>query len=469
MLRFAMLHLRRHLAWCRAFPWSAALFWAAYLLILLSGRRALETDRLLHSDYAAFHHAAEHLVRGEDIYQDCTPTHRKYVYYPFFAILLVALVPLGLKTGFAVWWVINALLTGWTVYLTRRLVASIPVADRWQNLATWLPLLACSGYFRVTQSQGNVNTAILALILSGMHLLLRGRNFFAGMVFGLATIAKVTPGLFLLYLAVKRDGRGVAGFLVGSALFGPGLGCLAFGPEGSVRIHVAETRRLLDAAAGDVWWWENVSPGDARTPSVPEPVRQASTTAERFPSDAFNQSLAAAVRRFTSPVEAGYRGAQRGHRRVHFTVWPEERIQTVVRWLSLGILVAVLIACLWPRGGETPETRQAEFGLLCLTFLMLSPVTWKQHMVSMIVPIAVGLAFLGTCRAGGGQTRLLAAAVIVSLALIFATRRANIEPWWSFATTLEAWSAHFFAMLVLWMALWTHRVTGPISAPPEGH
>lgn len=437
MLRGVKSLVQRHIAWCRSFPAAAGLFWASYLLVLISGTRALRPEKLHHTDFNAFFHAAEHLVQGEDFYQDCTPTHRRYVYYPFFAIFIASMVPLGLRAGFVAWWVFNALLAGFSVYFMRRILESLKVSEKILNLATWLPLLACSGYFRITLNQGNVNFVILAAVLGALHLYLQGHCFRGGMLLGMAAVAKVTPGLFFIYLLVKREWRGACGFLAGAALASQGLGMVVFGWEKSLEIHWAQTKRFAGAADADIWWWGP------------------------FPSDAFNQSLAAAVHRFASPVEAGYAGNPRGHRRVNLFVWPPERIQTVIRALSLIVLFLMVASILWPRGGATPGVLLLEFAIVALSLLVLSTVTWKQHMVVMLLPYAAAIGLVAKLGRDSPRGRFLLSGLALSLVLAFATRRALLEWAGGLATTLEAYSAHLFSMLALWTVLVALRFSWP--------
>src|SRR5205085_1119832 len=58
---------------------------------------------------------------------------------------------------------------------------------------------------------GNVNLFILFLVAGFLYLLHRRRDFLGGLVLALAVSCKVTPALFVPYLAWKRAWRALAG------------------------------------------------------------------------------------------------------------------------------------------------------------------------------------------------------------------------------------------------------------------
>jgi alpha-1,2-mannosyltransferase len=103
------------------------------------------------------------------------------------------------------------------------LVAPVAARHRWPRwfaVALAVPLVYVMEPVRETLAYGQVNLYLVALVLLDLALLGRGSRF-AGVGIGLATAIKLTPGLFILYLALTGRWRpaGVAlGTLVAATL-----------------------------------------------------------------------------------------------------------------------------------------------------------------------------------------------------------------------------------------------------------
>ena len=168
---------------------------------------------------------------GGDLYDWVRPrTEYPFTYPPFaaFAMLPMAFVPwTGAIIGSVVLNVVSAVLV---VYW---LVA--PLARRrgwpvWFCVAVILCLTAAFEPMRETFTFGQVNAALLALVIGDVVLLLSSRSprvrRFAGIGIGLATAIKLTPGIFILYLLVTRRFRAAAvaaGTAAGATLLAAGI------------------------------------------------------------------------------------------------------------------------------------------------------------------------------------------------------------------------------------------------------
>src|SRR5436190_1420035 len=79
--------------------------------------------------------------------------------------------------------------------------------SRWFTLAVAAAFAAAFEPMRETVNFGQVNMLLLALVAGDLLLLVRGGRRWAGVLIGLATAIKLTPGLFILYLLLTRRYR----------------------------------------------------------------------------------------------------------------------------------------------------------------------------------------------------------------------------------------------------------------------
>ena len=127
--------------------------------------------------------------------------------YPPFAALIM------LPMAFVSWtaaMVITAVACGVAVVLTTWWLL-VPIARRhgwspWWATAVAIPLVVAMDPVRETIGYLQVNLFLAVLVLADVMALRRGRRW-AGVGIGLATAIKLTPGLFIVYLALTRRWR----------------------------------------------------------------------------------------------------------------------------------------------------------------------------------------------------------------------------------------------------------------------
>ena len=145
---------------------------------------------------------SERLLHGEPLYpSDLLATGT--VWAPFTA---VALVPLALLTR----WSPLAATTAWSLLLFGCLALSIALSQRWGRRAVLLALAAVAVPLQLDFEYRNVNTVLLLLLVAAVVELEKGRQERAGLWLGLAAAAKAFPAFGFIYLAVRRQWRGLA-------------------------------------------------------------------------------------------------------------------------------------------------------------------------------------------------------------------------------------------------------------------
>ena len=108
-------------------------------------------------------------------------------------------------------------LSVWSVIQVACLVGALWLARRWGWRAVLLALAATAMPVQTDLEHRNLNLLLLLLIVAATADLEDGRDRRAGVWLGLAAAIKVFPGLFLIYLALRRRWRALA---VGIAVAG---------------------------------------------------------------------------------------------------------------------------------------------------------------------------------------------------------------------------------------------------------
>ncbi|MEV0716192.1 glycosyltransferase 87 family protein [Asanoa sp. NPDC050611] len=171
----------------RRLLWALAVL-AVLWVIVVPGRRGF-------FDVGVYHGAVRHWLDGGELYDYLRPgTWYGFTYPPFAAVLMTPLAPLPWHTVIAVSIVVNVIAGGLVI---RWLVG--PGLRPWLLVALLCVFLAP---VRDTVSFGQVNLVLLALVWSDLRAGAR-----TGVGIGVATAVKLTPGLFVVYLAVARRWR----------------------------------------------------------------------------------------------------------------------------------------------------------------------------------------------------------------------------------------------------------------------
>jgi hypothetical protein len=287
---------------------------------------------------------------------------------------------------------------------------------------------------------GNVNLFVLFLVAGALTAFVRGRDFWAGLVLGLAVACKVTPALFLPYFLWKRAWTTLAGAAAGLLLFlWPGLVPeLVLGHDYNQRLVVS--------------WYQNM---------VHPFVVEGKVTSEHN-----NQSLPGLVARLATHSPS-FSTFVRGHYTpTHFhnllDLDPRSAHWIVKGCMGLFVLLVVR-TCRTPvtsRGARAGWRLAAEIGVVLIGMLLFSERTWKHHCVTLIVPFAVLCYYLAACKPG----KALGAYLVGSLALatlLIATTSTGITDekvvekgaYNLFAKQAQAYGAFVLANLVLLAAL----------------
>jgi alpha-1,2-mannosyltransferase len=310
-------------------------------------------------DLRVYRGAVRWWLDGRPVYDFVRRHTGKGFTYPPFAVLV--LLPLALGTGTTAIVVLTTLSGGLVVLTTWWLVSPVAVRHGWPRcvaLGVALPMAVATEPVRETLGWGQIDLVIAALVLADVVALRRGRPW-GGVGIGMATAIKVTPGLFLVYLAVTRRWRAAA---VAAGTFGVTV-LVGFSVDPSVRYWT----RLL-------WQTDRVGP----------------------PTDPNNQSLLGLLGRLAAPRAPSY-----------------------ALWLALAglvLIVGITRAAILHRHGDD----LAGVTVTALTAYLISPISWVHHLYWVVpsVVVLVDVAAGTPVAAGWGRRRPRAARAAAAVAAL---------------------------------------------------
>jgi alpha-1,2-mannosyltransferase len=160
-------------------------------------------------DLAVYRAGGYSLLHGISLYGPQFPYNLPFTYPPFAAWPLVVLAPLPPALCLWLWTFATLAVLGWVIAVSFRPVLPTP---------PWPRALAVSGLivaFGVTSPMtdhlgfGQINVFLMALCLADL-LGVRPRWLPQGVLIGVATVVKLVPGLFIVYLLVTRRFRAAA-------------------------------------------------------------------------------------------------------------------------------------------------------------------------------------------------------------------------------------------------------------------
>lgn len=337
-----------------------AIFAAVLTIVVISTVKNF--NRPVKADVEAYLHAAEAVLKQENIYQ--TPSREMsaggvyYLYLPLLAILFVPLTFLSWNAAAALWYLLNVFLTFWTVKMFYEAISgekffSLAPKQRW--VIAFFPILLSLRFILYHLSYAQANILLVALIVCGLKLTAKKRDEAGGFLIGAATVIKTIAIPFLFWFVVRGSLRtlfGVAaGIFIGAILI-PGL---VFG---------------FDKNWEYVSFWFNqiVLAEDLGTGKVPLP---------------FNVSLQALLHRlFENRAAFNYQGSP-----VSFTIvaLSAETIKILERLIQAAVLFFIAVYAFKYRKSTELVSK---WGGAALTFAMipLFAPTAQKHYFVMLLP-----------------------------------------------------------------------------------
>ncbi len=159
------------------------------------------------NDFAVFWQAGRNFATGHPLYHDYVPGARPLKYPPFAAMVFVPLGLFPLQVAGALFSLLNLALWVVAVPLTRGIVART-FPDR--NPSIWpivLGVVLSAQFFLDNFHHAQMNEVIFVLVLLGMDAYLRGRDVRGAAYVVAATAIKITPVFFVAWLVIRGRTR----------------------------------------------------------------------------------------------------------------------------------------------------------------------------------------------------------------------------------------------------------------------
>lgn len=295
-------------------------------------------------DMHVYIQGAEHFWRGADLYGTFFPTRNEglpFTYPPFGAVVFTPLWLLTEAIGQTAAERVFTLVSVAMVWLVARTLAqAIPASGHHARVTVLLVVLTCSLPVLSTLDLGQINTVLMALVITDVGRL--WPRIPLGLLTGIAAAIKLTPLVFGLYFLILWITRRKPAGLIGMAVGFLGATGLAW---------------LLNPGASLTYWTQTLFASNR----IGEPWY------------AKNVSLRGLLARF-----------------------PDLEATSLLWGLSvLVVIVAVAVAVLRVlRCGDTPLHHLLAVTLVALISLLCSPVSWHHHWV-WLGPLAICLWFTG--------------------------------------------------------------------------
>lgn len=377
-------------------------------------RRALAGSGSQYDDFVGF--SRDLLFERTNVYATYPAWNTITKYPPFFAFLLAPFVPFADAVGATVFFWASFAMAVASSWLAGRIACGPEAPAAEIRPVAIAAFVLAAGVIGSNLETAQVNIVILFGTLLGLAWFREGHDARAGAAIGVMAAIKLTPGIFLAWLAWKRAWKAV---LAGAAAVGV---CwfvvqpLAFGHE-----HWEATMR---------GWLEAV------VPFLSEGTRAEGVGGFRHT----NQSLSAVVHRFFADVPAT--SDVEGLR-----VTVVDLGREAARTITIALVGLVVAATAWLTRGPVEDRASprlaGEIAFVFVAALFVSPISWINHYVVLLAGFAV-LARHVRSRPEGATDRAVA---WWAAATAFALLAAGID------RTALALSSGFFAGLVVAGAL----------------
>ena len=337
-------------------------------------------------------------------------------YPPFFGLVYAPVAPFPVAVGASIWFWFSLVLAVYASKSVAHGVSKLSGESGKVNPLLWAIPLALGSIQTITNLEtAQVNILIFSLVAFAIARFADKKDAHAGLLLGMATAIKLTPGLFVVYFAYKGAWRVVIWAAIGGAL------CwFAVLPVVMGFTYYYDVMQSWVMVVGNF-----VSDG-----AIAEGISGFRDT---------NQSLSAAFHRFFTETPAGG-GIENFY--INIISIPHETASIIVKSLNVMILIALAIICRTPLGDRKDYRLPLELSLVMIATLFLSPISWINHYVVMILPFGAAVYYIRSREYHDPGRKMMLQALIIAAALIMVSPR-----------IAQAFSLPFFGAALLTFAL----------------
>ena len=344
----------------------------------------------------------------------------QFVYLPSAAMYFSPLALVPSAVSFAAWFALAILCLWLTLQMWHRMVSMHHAMVTRHGFIIGLVTVFLASHFIVRDlDDGGPHTILLAILTAGIYSAFKQWKRLGAVWLGLATAIKVTPGLFVPFLLWKREWR-LAAYTALASAFWIALPILKMGPA---------------SWYGDMHDWATSAVGFAIPPNTAKALGDQKVI--------HNQSFYAAVlylaeRSSISPQVAN-----------GIAIVATTGIVVLFCWITRHRYTSLEDSA-WP----------SEASALLVLMVLLSPITWEQHLVLMVPALCLITAEgVGPPGLGVGIWALMISFVLLSL--VFTRDLLGKERY----AVLLAYHVQTMSMLIVFSIALLRQPTS--SAPPS--
>jgi alpha-1,2-mannosyltransferase len=345
---------------------------------------------------------------------------------PIMAMILKPLAALGADLGALAWFYLKVgmaiLSIHWVLCMLDRPEHPFPF---WGKAVA---ILLCLRPIEGDLIHGNVNLFILFLMVGALYAFTRGRDGLSGLLLGLAIACKVTPALFVPYLAWKRAWAALTATVLATALFLWGLPGLYFGPDTNQRYLESWYQVMVQP-----YLMDNKVTSEHQNQSLPGMLTRLLTHSPSF-TDWINDELV--------PLE--YHNVA-------------DLDPDMVEWMlkaCMGVFaLAVILKCRTKITDRRNWRLAAEFAIVAVGMLLFSERTWKHHGVILLLPFGVLSYAVSALPLSRAMRWYVVASVALAALLMLATSTGLHDDLDRVGKLAQVYGAYVWAYMLLAAAL----------------
>jgi len=340
-------------------PWARRAFVAVCLAVVVVQTVVIVHRRETHrGDYDVSREMGRRFLAGEHLYAGG-------LHYPYTPTAALSFAPLSLVApgvGLALRYAVSIVALWLTLRMLRALVGRRHRLDPSAVCAIEaFTLVLASQYIVRDLDDGGPHLQLVAMLVAGIFCVARGQAVLGATWFGLGTVLKAPVGLMLPFLLWKRQWKAAA-LAVAAAVLWTVLPMAWMGPASWWRHQEEWSRTALQSVLG------NTQPG----------VRESEQRVQ-------NQSLKLALTRYLVTYPDGHPLRLAHPAYLSFGAMDARAAD----WVVKGGVLMLLLGCAWLTrrryGGLDDPRWPLEGSAVLILALLLSPVTWTQHLV-LIIP-----------------------------------------------------------------------------------
>jgi len=205
-------------------------------------------------DFEVYWRAGARAIAAEPLYRE-EDEHYKLKYLPAFAILAMPAALLPLTAAKAVWFAFSVALIPAIIGMS---LALLPEQRKPAWVLAAITVVAMAKFYGHELVLGQVNILLGVLVLSAIHLDMRGRPALAGLLIALAVVIKPYAVIFVPWFAARRAVGALAAALAGivAALVLPSV---VYGVSGTAALHRDWWRTVTESTAPNLLNADNIS------------------------------------------------------------------------------------------------------------------------------------------------------------------------------------------------------------------